>query len=299
MRPITIVLIVIAVISAGSAVLVAKRTIEHRAADAAARQKALSKEVEVLVAALELPQGHIMRDTDLRWDRWPSGAADPNRFIIRVEDEPAMGRLPGSATRRPITAGEPITAAALFAPGGTKGMMPGMLMPGKKAVGITVSAASTASGFVLPGDFVDVILTVDLQKAEVSLPGGGRYAAETILRSVRVLAVDQAINSGNATAGAKRSVKNVSAGKDDQQNQPEEVAMVGKTVAIEATPEEAERVLAAQATGSLSLVLRSLAVSDTPDPVTGEYTRDVDTSRVLRLATGGGVKVIKGGQIVH
>src|SRR4051812_79452 len=115
MRPITLALIAIAVIAAGSAVIVAKRAIEHRAADAAAHQKALVQEVEILVAAIDLPQGHIIRETDLKWDRWPTGAADPARFIVRVEDEAAIGRLPGSATRRPIIAGEPITAAALFA----------------------------------------------------------------------------------------------------------------------------------------------------------------------------------------
>src|SRR3954463_4553007 len=118
MRPVTILLLVVAFFAAGAAVLMAKRTIESRAAEAAAHQKALIKEVEVLVAAADLPQGHIVRDADLRWDRWPSGAADANRSIIRVEEEPAIGRLPGAATRRPLIAGEPITASALFSPGG-------------------------------------------------------------------------------------------------------------------------------------------------------------------------------------
>ena len=75
-------------------------------------------------------------------------------------------------------------------------------------------------------------------------------------------------------------------------------AMVGKTVALEVTPADGERLLAAQAAGTLSLALRSLALGE-KEIAKGTFTSDVDTSRALRLAVGGGVKVIKGGEIVR
>lgn len=300
MRPITVILITAALLAAGGAVVLVNRVVQRRVAEAAVARDAAAREVEILVAAHDLPQGHILREADLRWDRWPTGTADPARVILRKQDETALNSVAGSATRRAVLSGEPLNAAALFKPGNTNGFMPAMITPGKKAVGITVTAASTASGFVLPGDIVDVILTIDLRKAEVTLPGGGRYASETILRNVRVLAVDQALNPGAVVnPKAHRAARQPDAPTAEAAPPPEETAVVGKTVAIEATGEESERVLAAQAAGSLSLALRSLASPSTAEGAPPAYTRDVDMSRVLRMATGGGVKVIKGGEVAR
>lgn len=300
MRPITIILIAIAVFAAGAAVLVANNVVQRRAADAAAAQAAAARDIEVLVAARDTPQGRSLKETDLRWDKWPTGTADPKKVILRDPNKKPLEHLPGLWLRRSILEGEPITAKAVFNPGDKSGFMAGMIGAGKKAVGITVTAASTASGFVLPGDTVDVIMTVDMKKAEGILPGGGRFASETILRAVRVLAVDQSIIPGEGGKGKQAKKSN------NQKPDPaaaaagaeaEEVAIVGKTVAIEVTPEEAERVLAAQAAGSLSLALSSMAEAEPSSEKTSPYTVDVDMSRALRSATGGGVKVIKGGQV--
>lgn len=301
MRPVTIILITAALLAAGGAVVLVNRVVQHRVAEAADAREAAAREVEILVAAHDLPQGHILREADLRWNRWPTGTADPARVILRKQDETALESVAGSATRRAVLTGEPLNAAALFKPGTTNGFMPAMITPGKKAVGITVTAASTASGFVLPGDIVDVILTIDLRKAEVTLPGGGRYASETILRNVRVLAVDQALNPGAVVnPKTRRAARQPEApAAEAAPPPPEETAVVGKTVAIEMTGEESERVLAAQAAGSLSLALRSLAYPATAEGTAPAYTRDVDMSRVLRMATGGGVKVIKGGEVAR
>jgi pilus assembly protein CpaB len=132
----------------------------------------------------------------------------------------------------------------------------------------------------------------------VTLPGGGRFASETILHNVRVLAVDQALNQTSASQ-LKKKPKPVEPKSSDGAGPADEQAIVGKTVAIEATAEESERVLAAEAAGTLSLALRSMAISEAGDGSQAPFTRDVDMSRVLRMATGGGVKVIKGGEIVH
>jgi pilus assembly protein CpaB len=252
----------------------------------------------VLVAARDVPQGHRLRDGDLRLDHWPSANAEAAHAIIGQPGDATMAGVLGMATRRPLLKGEPILQTALFAPGTAAGFMPEMIMPGKKAVGITVTAASSASGFVLPGDAVDVILTIDLHKAEVNLPDAGRFASETILRNVRVLAVDQALNQANAPT-LKKKPRSGEAKAAEGPSQNDEQAIVGKTVAIEVTPEQAEHVLAAEAAGTLSLVLRSLAVEEVADGETGSVRPRAEISQVLRMATGGGVKVIKGGQVVH
>lgn len=306
MRPISIMLLAAAVMAAGGAAIYANRIVQARATEAAAAQRLASSDVEILVAMRELPQGHVLSEGDVKWDRWPLATANAAHVMRRESNEDPLSPVSGNAVRRNILAGEPIGAESLFTPGRNTGFMAGMVEPGMKAVGVTVTAASTASGFVLPGDLVDVILTVDLRKNEVVLPGGGRYASEIILRGVRVLAVDQtlspSVSSSSTTKSRRTSSKkgNVvkSAQAADEGGVPEEMAMVGKTVALEVTPADGERLLAAQAAGTLSLALRSLALGE-KEIAKGTFTSDVDTSRALRLAVGGGVKVIKGGEIVR
>jgi pilus assembly protein CpaB len=292
MRPLTIALVAGALLATGGVAVLAHKMIRGAAEDAAARETAKPREVEVLVAARDLPQGRILAEGDLRWARWPEGTADAGRVLLRDGDQSAHARVAGSATRRPLIAGEPIVAAAVFRPGDGNGFMAQMIAPGKKAVGVTVTAASTASGFVLPGDLVDVILTLDLHKADVTLPMEGRFASQTILRAVKVLAVDQALDARDAKPAKRRRSSKPEEEKpaaDKAAAEPDEIAIIGKTVALEVTPADAERVMAAQAAGTLSLSLRSLAVDETKrEGLTG-----------LRPATGGGVRVIKGGNVVR
>jgi pilus assembly protein CpaB len=292
MRPLTIALVAGALLATGGVALIAEKMIRSAAEEAAAREKTAPAQVDVLVAARDLPQGRILTDADLRWDSWPKATAEATQVILRTGDKDLQAHLPGTATRRSLIAGEPVVAAAVFRPGDGSGFMSQMIEPGKKAVGVTVTAASTASGFILPGDLVDVILTIDLQKAEVVLPSGGRFASQTILRSVKVLAVDQSLDATDAKPAKRRRSSKKDAEEPEAETEtvpPDEIAIVGKTVALEVTPVEAERVMAAQAAGTLSLSLRSFAVDETQ--------REGTTG--LRPATGGGIRVVKGGEVVR
>lgn len=294
MRPLTVTLVAGAFLAASGVAFVANKMIRGAAEAAAAQRTVDARDVDVLVAARDLPPGRLMTEADLRWDKWPIKTADPARVIVRKPDQSTMAHLPGTATRRPLLAGEPIAAAAVFKPGAGTGFMAQMIAPGKKAVGVTVTAASTASGFVLPGDLVDVILTIDVQKADVALPGGGRFASQTILRAVKVLAVDQSLDPSDAKPATRRRSSRKEADtaakdKKDKEDEADDIAIVGKTVALEVTPMEAERLAGAQAAGTLSLSLRSLAVEDAQrEGLTG-----------LRSVTGDGVKIIKGGDVVR
>lgn len=300
MRPMTIILIAVALLAGGGATFMAKQVLEARAQESAERQAELARDVDVLVAANVLPMGRRLRAQDLRWDRWPTATVEATRVVTRQEGRPPLEHLQGTVLRRSVVPGEPITESAVFEPG-KGGLMPGLIGPGKKAIGIVVSAATSASGFILPGDFVDVVLTLDLNMTKGGgLPSGGRYVAETILQEVRVLAVDQDVEP-NGTGGStvRRSTKPTSrdSGSDSEDGQPENIAMVGKTVALEVTSEQAERVLAAQVSGKLSLVLRSLAHGPENQIANSvPFVSDVEVSRALKSASSGRVRVIKAGQ---
>lgn len=300
MRPLTIILIAVALLAGGGATFMAKRVVEMRARESAGEQAELVRDVDVLVAANTLPMGRRLREQDLRWDRWPTETVEATHVIARQEGRAALDHLKGRVLRRGVVAGEPLTEAAVFEPG-EGGVMPELISPGKKAIGIVVNAATSASGFILPGDLVDVVLTLDLSRTTGSaLPSGGRFVAETILQNVRVLAVDQSIEptpSGRSTVRKSTSSASGKGGADGEGGESENIAMVGKTVALEVTSEQAERVLAAQVSGKLSLVLRSLARE--PEIVArngAPYVSDVEVSQALKSASAGKVRVIRAGQ---
>ena len=99
-----------------------------------------------------------------------------------------------------------------------------------------MSATSGVAGFVFPGDRVDLVLT---QEVEGGGDGAPLRASETIIRNIRVLAVDQRLNARGADGN--------------------QVAQTVATVTFEATPKIAEKIAVAQTIGQLSLSLRSLA----------------------------------------
>jgi pilus assembly protein CpaB len=110
------------------------------------------------------------------------------------------------------------------------GFMAAILPTGMRAVATQITPETGAGGFILPNDRVDVIVT----------PRGANdksnSTSETILRNVRVLAIDQNVEEKN---GQK--------------------VVVGKTATLELTPGQAETLALSQQLGLLSLALRSIA----------------------------------------
>lgn len=183
--------------------------------------------VEVLVAAVDLPAGSALRAEDLRWQIWPAEAASD--AYIRYSARPTAPKdLTGTVLRAPLRAGMPVLDDQVGDTG--NGFLSGVLTPGMRAVAIPVSAERTAGGFILPNNRVDVLLVITCQNVANCIDG---VEVRTILQNVRVLAIDQS-------------------GTD-----PDKSALVGKTATLELSPADAERIVAAEAAGKLSLVLRA------------------------------------------
>jgi len=188
---------------------------------------------EVLVAAADLEQGVALTGEQLRWQKWPADAVGPS-YISRSAKPEAVEEFTGSVVRQAILVGEPILEAKLS---GGAGYLASLLKPGKRAVAVRVSAESSAGGFVLPNDHVDVLHT----------GGGGGGRSLTILTNIRVLAIDQnAVDSGTGNTA------------------------VGKTATLELDPAQVEVISGAQTSGSLSLALRATADNEEPGL---EFTR--------------------------
>lgn len=194
--------------------------------------KPASETVDILVAKTDIGVGRAVAVTDLSWQPWPVVAAGP-LFIRRTDRPNGLEEFKGAVARAPFIAGEPIREQKLIRADGS-GFMSAILPAGMRAVSTEISAETGAGGFILPNDRVDVILA----RRESSPQQGGNenVVSETIMRNVRVLAIDQTIEEKN---GQK--------------------VVIGKTATLELGPRQAETLTMSRQRGTLSLALRSLA----------------------------------------
>ncbi len=227
-------------------------------AQLAARQVETAPEVEVLVAAENMPRGTFVKESHLRWQPWPEDGVT-EQYITRgegkSETDVSFQDMVGAVVRNGLTVGEPVTIGRLVRPG-DRGFLAAVLEPGKRAVSVPVNATAGVAGFIFPGDRVDLILTHEFQREGEAIT---RRASETMLHDLRVLAVDQSV--------------------DDQNGAPK----IAKTATVEVTPKQAEMIAVGMQLGRLSLTLRSLGIDeDTPKIVEHRtHTWDTQTSRLL------------------
>jgi pilus assembly protein CpaB len=229
-----IVLLVGALIIAAVTAFMAKSMFSGASAPVAEAKATVPAGPEVLVATRTLPIGTIIEADAFRYQPWPQGLVQTNYFTRR-EGGADPSSLIGTVVRNEITAGQPVTQGSLVRPG-ERGFLAAALGPGMRAVTVAVSATSGVAGFVFPGDRVDLVLTQEVSGGNDEAP---LRASETIIRNIRVLAVDQRLNA-----------------RDEAGNQ---VAQTVATITFEATPRIAEKIAVAQTIGQLSLSLRSLA----------------------------------------
>jgi pilus assembly protein CpaB len=240
-----------------------------------------------------------------------SAGTDKKKKKKGTDEEPAVATgaadnaIIGAVARRRILANEPISPDSLIQRG-DRSIGAAIVAPGMRAVSIKISPDNQSGGFIAPGDFVDVILSIkwdtftdsDGKKAPEGtaavLPDGDKMVkdtTETVMRNVKVLAIDQSLG----------------------RTAEEGPADVGKTATLEVSPRDAEKLLNAAHIGDLALALRSLVVDESQqddadafeDPF--NFTTDVATSRVYSAlhstsslyGYGGGnsVRVNRGGAI--
>jgi pilus assembly protein CpaB len=197
---------------------------------------------QVLIARQDLPMGTVVNDGAIGWQSWPKAAVS-ELMIAKSSSEEAIKDLKGSMTREAFMRGEPIRRDKLVkADGG--GFMSAILPSGMRAVAIKIDNAgdSSAGGFILPNDRVDVVRVArddDATKAR----GVEVFTSQTILANVRVLAIGQNVEEQN---GKK--------------------VVTGGNATLELDPDQVNLIVLAQHSGNsnLHLVLRSLADSGGP-----------------------------------
>lgn len=181
---------------------------------------------KVLVAEKNLAPGDKIKAGDLIWQDWPKNTVAPNYLTAETT---RAEEFTGAVVRFPIHKENPVIREELVMPG-EKGILAAVVSPGKRAVSIDVTAASSDSGLIFPGDYVDVILATSVLEK-----GAQSGKSRTILRNIKVLAIDTMLI----------------APEEKPKTPPHEAT-------LEVTPAQAEILMAGAREGTLTLSLHSM-----------------------------------------
>jgi pilus assembly protein CpaB len=190
------------------------------AANLASRQTLASN--KIVVAAVDIELGGKITPQMLTSVDWPSGSVPAGAFKD-VKD------LQDRVIKVGIMRGEAIVERKL-APPGSQGGLSAVIAEGKRAMTVRVNDVVGVAGFALPGNYVDVMVNAQQDKARGE---EGRQISKTVLEHVLVLAVAQ------------------EAGRDDTKPR------VVSAVTLELSLDDAEKLDLARSVGTLSLVLRN------------------------------------------
>lgn len=228
------------------------------------KSKAVKETTMVLIAARPIDAGALLRASDVIWRSIGTSQPLAGSFVRGINTET---ELIGALARRKLSAGEVLTKAALLRPD-ERGFLAATLVPGFRAVTIAVDATQSASGLVLPGDRVDVIL---VQKIDSSAPAR-KSVGETVLTNARVVAVGHALGAMPSSPTKKTTAMAIGDGQSSDRVTPQ-------TITLEAQPLDAQRLLVAGEIGTLGLALRPVGEPDdaAPPPVP-VWAGDVSTA---------------------
>lgn len=224
MRLIFMLVLLAGVALAGVATYMARGYIaDYQAAlaqERAARQ-AMVPLVDLYVAARPVRYGESLTAEDVTLMPWPETAVPEGAFHAEDALFPQGTEVVRTVTRA-MEANEPILAAKVTAPGEDAGVS-SRLAAGMRAFAVRVDVASGVSGFLRPGDRVDVYWTGDF--------GGSEEVTKLIQANMLLVAVDQSADSDSRGP------------------------VVARTITVQATPQEVAALAQAQSTGRLSLSL--------------------------------------------
>ncbi|WP_295808232.1 Flp pilus assembly protein CpaB [uncultured Nitratireductor sp.] len=219
--------------------------------------------VDVLVIGQDVPMGTELGSA-VSWQAWPTDNINAN-MITRSQSPEALEELRSSIARVALYTGEPLRRSKLIGEG--MSFMSAILPSGKRAVATQIAADTSAGGFILPNDYVDVIMT---RRSQDSGTANG-FITETILKNIKVLAIDQTI----------------------QEDEEGRRVKVGETATLELTPEQAEIITVAQQMADrLTLSLRAITDTNETAANDGSYL-------VTGRGRGNSVRLIKSGEVTE
>ena len=203
--------------------------------------------ISVIAWSRQMQAGTLIKPEDIAGVDLP---ADDVPQGTRPDSLQARADLVGGMVKRNVLAQQPLLAADVLRPT-DGGFLAAVLAPEHRAVSVAVDAVSGTAGLIWPGDRVDLILTQEA--GDQNTPIGRRTFGETVLKDVRVIAVDQQLAHGVTPDTAGTSNQN-------------------RTVTLEVLPAAAERVAVAVRLGRVALAVRAANVVPAAEPASKDAT---------------------------
>ena len=216
MRNNTVITLVVAIAMGGGAAYLARSWLHGQTIAAAANQPAN----HIVIAAEPLAYGAAVTAENINEIPWYSDTLPEGAFASK-DDLISGGRR---TVLYPLKRGEPVLRSKVTG-AGQRASLASQLEEGKRAVTVRVDEERGVAGFVLPGDYVDILMIAD----EIS--SKRQSYSDILLEHVKVLAIDQIASEA------------------------EEKPTVARAVTLEVTKEQAQKILLASNVGKLSLIL--------------------------------------------
>jgi pilus assembly protein CpaB len=222
-------MLLVALVFGGAAAFLAKTWLETRLPQQQVAAGAPTVEMgSIVVAAKPLRFGTQLSRGNLRELEWPAREVPAGAFAKIGDVLSGDGRRAALAA---VEVNEPVLNWKITGPG-QRASLSARIDEGYKAVSIRVTEVIGVAGFVLPGERVDVLLTRRQQREAAGGGNPNNAFTDVLLQNVRVLATGQLV--------------------DERSENPS----VEKTVTIEVTTEQAQKIALGSAVGELSLALR-------------------------------------------
>jgi len=174
---------------------------------------------QYVAASINLEAGEVLRPAALKMIDWPETAPLQGAFMSPKD-------VDGRVVIYPLAAGQPILDRQLAAPGSGAGLTV-KIPEGMRAISLRTDDVVGVAGFLLPGTYVDVLVTYHTV-------ANSEPITATILQDAQVLAAGQKF-----------------------QPDPEGKATSVDVVTLLVTPEDAEKVVLASSQGIVHFVLRN------------------------------------------
>jgi pilus assembly protein CpaB len=231
----SVITIAVALAMGGGAAYLARNWLQAQMDAAAAYQPAS----HIVIAAEPLAYGAAVTAGNVSEIPWYANKLPDGAFATK-DDLLNGGRR---IVLSPLKRGEPILSSRVTGPG-QRASLATLLDEGKRAVTVRVDDVRGVAGFVLPGDFVDLVMIAN----EVS--SKRQSYSDILLEHVKVLAIDQIASEAD--------------GKPT----------IARAVTVEVTKEQAQKILLATDVGKLSLIL-SRPIETNSDPNRRISERDI------------------------
>ena len=206
-------LLLLAVLLAGGAAWLANQW----ASKSLGASKVAAKQSTVAVAAIDIPYGYKVEEQHVKLIKVAASLAPPD---VLTNKEDVIGKVASVDA----LAGD-ILRESRFVEHLEGSTLASLIAPNMRAVSLRVDDVIGVGGFLLPGNRVDVLAS---KKGK-----GKRYSTETVLRDIKVLAIDQ-----RASTNA---------------NDP----VIVRAVTLEVAPKQAEDLVTAGNEGKIQLALRN------------------------------------------